>query len=95
MPPNGICLLGEAADPQIDVVDAGGGDAIRPSVGVGARAVEEVEAVGVLAVKTRSRRRYRQHRCRRTAETSRRDGSLPPACCVGRRDARSACRRRR
>ena len=38
-----LLLLGEAADPQVDVVDAGRGDAIR-RVGVGASAVDEVEA---------------------------------------------------
>ena len=47
MPPKGICLLGQAADPQVDVIDAGGGDAVG-QVGVGAGAVQEVEAVGLV-----------------------------------------------
>ena len=70
-------LLGQAADPQIDVVEAGDGDAVR-AVRPGAGAVEEVEPVGRRAgaaeheihrgralIVERRRRRGWSHACRR------------------------------
>ena len=58
-------LLGEAADPEVDVVETGGGDAVGPCPGAGA--VQEVEPVGV-------RRRYRPLAGRRRGRSR-----LPPS----------------
>ena len=46
--------LGEAADPEVDVVDAGGGQAI--DIGGDAGAVEEGRAVGIVGDEVRSSR---------------------------------------